>query len=105
MPDRYRTALRKSLYDTAGSDMLVVPHLEETFKRTVRQDVQKDAVAITQPTLLIYAAGDDAVPVADGKRYHELIAGSRLEIIDNAGHFVHKDQPAQVTKLIKEFLR
>jgi len=105
LPERYRQALRKSLYSMAGSDMLAVPEMEDTFKRTVRQDVQADAVALDVPTLLIYAAEDDAVPLADGKQYHSLIKKSHLEVIDDAGHFVHHDRPEQVAKLVKEFLR
>jgi pimeloyl-ACP methyl ester carboxylesterase len=104
MPERYRQALRKSLYGAAGSDLLVMPELQDTFKKTVRQDVQADAVVIDVPTLLVFAANDDAIPVADGKQYRQLIKNSRLEIIANAGHFVHIDQPGQVTKLIEEFL-
>ena len=105
MPERYRQSLRKSLYGVAGSDMLVAPHLQDTFKKTVRQDVQGDAAAIKVPTLLIYAANDDAIPVADGRQYQSLIKNSRLEIIENAGHFVHHDQAAKVTHLIEEFLK
>jgi len=105
LPERYRRALRKSLYGAAGSDMLVAPHLQDTFKKTVRQDVQGDAAALTTPTLLIYGAADNAVPAADGRQYHDLIKGSRLEIVERASHFVHHDQPEQVTKLIEEFLK
>lgn len=104
MPERYRQALRKSLYGAAGSDMMVAPVLQETFKKTVRQDVQADAVVIEAPTLLIYAQGDQSVPVADGRQYHDLISHSRLEIIKDAGHFVHLDQPERVQQLIEEFL-
>ncbi len=104
LPRRRRQALRKHLYGATGSDMLVVPELEDTFKKTVRQDVQGDAAAIDVPTLLIYAASDDAVPVADGRQYHSLIKGSRLEVVKNAGHFVHLDQPDKTVALIKEFL-
>jgi len=105
MPERYRRALRKSLYGVAGSDMLVVPQLQETFKKTVRQDVQADAAAITIPALLVYAENDKAVPPADGETYHRLIKNSELQIIKQAGHFVYLDQPEQVTKLVKEFLQ
>src|SRR5581483_4570551 len=104
LPERYRQALRKSLYGVAGSDMLVEPKLEETFKITVRQDVQADAAKVNLPTLLIYARDDKAVPLSDGQRYNELIKDSKLEVIDNAGHFVHLDQTEQVLKLIQEFL-
>lgn len=105
MPERYRQGLRKSLYGAAGSDLLVAPHLEETFKRTVRQDVQADAAALDLPALLIYAADDKAIPLADGRQYQRLIKDSRLEVIQDAGHFVHIDQPAQVGTLIEDFLR
>lgn len=105
LPERYRQTLRKGLYGMAGSDMLAVPELKDTFKKTVRQDVQADAAAINVPTLLIYAADDDYVPLADGRHYLSLIKGSRLEVVANAGHFVHHDQPGQVTKLIEEFLK
>ncbi|HSX46349.1 MAG TPA: alpha/beta hydrolase [Candidatus Saccharimonadia bacterium] len=104
MPERKRQALRKNLYGVAGSDMLVAPHLQETFKRTVRQDVQGDAAGIKLPTLLLYAGKDPAIPVADGKQYHSLISGSKLEILPDAGHFVHLDQSEKVANLIKGFL-
>ena len=105
LPERQRRRLRTALYGTAGSDMLVVPELQETFKRAVRQDVQKDAANVTVPTLLLYAKDDRAVPVADGRRYQQLIKDSQLHIVDDAGHFVHVDQPEQVLRAIKEFLQ
>jgi pimeloyl-ACP methyl ester carboxylesterase len=104
MPARYRQALRKSLYGAAGSDMLVAPQLQNTFKKIVRQDVQADAAALNIPTLLIYAAVDKAVPLTDGQNYQSLIKNSRLEVIQAAGHFLHLDQPAEVNKLIEDFL-
>lgn len=104
MPERYRQALRKSLYGVAGSDALVAPHLEETFKKTVRQDVQSDAMMLDLPTLLIFARNDRAVPVADGQKYKELIRGAQLEVIEDAGHFVHQDKSEQVIGLIGRFL-
>ncbi len=104
MPERQRQSLRKSLYGVAGSDMLVVPHLQETFKRTVRQDVQHDAARLTVPTLLIYGRHDRAVPLADGQKYQRLIKGAKLEVIEDAEHFVHLDKPEAVRQLIEEFL-
>jgi pimeloyl-ACP methyl ester carboxylesterase len=105
MPERYRLALRKALYGAAGSDMMVKPELAGTFKKTVRQDVQSDAATLDMPVLLIYAADDDQVPIADGKRYHSLMKGSKLEIVQGAGHFVHLDRPGETQRFIKEFLK
>lgn len=105
MPQRHRQTLRKKLYETAGSDMLIVPELQETFKKTVSQDVQADAAKITVLTLLIYGEDDKATPITYGQTFASLIKGSRLEVIEDAGHFVHHDKPEQTTKLIKEFLK
>lgn len=104
MPARYRTSLRKSLYTAAGSDLLVVPELEETFKKTVRQDIAADAAQVSIPTLLIFGRDDTAVPPSDAEHYHELIVNSELHIIKDAGHFVHLDQPQKTTHLLQEFL-
>ncbi|MDB5169114.1 MAG: alpha/beta hydrolase fold protein [Candidatus Saccharibacteria bacterium] len=104
LPERHRQKLRKQLYGVAGSDLMVVEHLKETFKKTVRQDVQKDAAQLKLPTLLVYAADDKAVPLAYGQKFHSLIDGSKMTIIKDAEHFVHIDQPAQVTAAIEEFL-
>lgn len=105
LPRHHKRALQKKLYGTVGSDMLAVPQLKETFKRTVRQDVQAEAARLTLPTLLIYGENDRATPVKEiGNRFNELISGSKLHVIPDAEHFVHHDNPQIVARLIKEFL-
>jgi pimeloyl-ACP methyl ester carboxylesterase len=105
LPKRQKHILRKKLYGAAGSDMLLMPALEETFKKIVNQDIQIDAAKLTVPTLLIFAQNDNAVPIEDGKKLHQLIEGSKLEILQDSGHFVHLDQPEKVQRLIGEFLK
>lgn len=104
LPSAHRQKLRKKLYGTIGSDLLVMPQLQETFKKTVRQDVQNDAARLTLPTLLIFADHDPAVPLTDGKRYHELISNSILEVLSSNDHFVHHAEADKVNQLIKDFL-
>ncbi len=105
LPRSTRQNLQKKLYGTVGSDMLVAPHLQETFKRTVRQDIQKDAAHLTLPTLLIYGDHDTATPLTSiGKRLNTLIPNSQLAVIEGAEHFVHQTASEQVNLLIKDFL-
>lgn len=104
LPSYQRHSLRQKLYKAAGSDMLIVPDLQETFKRTVRQDVQADATKLNIPTLLIYGREDKDVPLKIAYRYNKIIKNSKLKIISDAGHFVHRDKLATVATLIKEFL-
>ena len=104
LPKTSKQKLQKKLYGTVGSDLLVVPHMQETFKKTVRQDVQNDARHISIPVLLIYGADDSATPPLYGKIYAQLIGNAQLEIVANAGHFVHQDATENVANKIKEFL-
>jgi len=104
LPRRHKRKLKEKLYGAAGSDMLKVPHLQETFKRTVREDVQKDAATITIPTLLIYGENDRATPPEYGELYHRLVTNSKFKLVKGAGHFVHQDDPVQVSRLIEEFI-
>lgn len=105
LPEQQKKRLRKKLYGVAGSDLLVAPHLQETFKKTVAEDVQKDAAKLQIPTLLIYGELDRATPVAYGQIYKQLISDSRLEVLNGAEHLVHHDQPEKVAKLIEDFIR
>lgn len=105
LPNATRKKLQKKLYGTVGSDMLVAPHLQETFKLTVKQDIQRDAAKLQIPTLLIYGDDDRATPLADvGMILHRKIQGSNLVTIPGADHFVHRTGKDQVLKSMKEFL-
>ncbi|HKR81629.1 MAG TPA: alpha/beta hydrolase [Candidatus Saccharimonadales bacterium] len=105
LPAGQRDKLRHKLYKSAGSDMLVVPELQETFKKTVAQDLQADAAKLTLPVLLVYGEQDAATPVWYGECYHELMGSSTLEILPGAGHFVHLDRPDDVVRAIEEFVQ
>lgn len=47
---------------------------------------------------------DAASPVAKSQRIAEMIPGARLEVVPGAGHTSTLEQPAAVTRLIREFL-
>lgn len=106
LPQKTKKRLQKKLYGTVGSDMLVTPELKETFKKTVRQDIQADAARIELPTLLIYGDQDKATSIdVIGKKLHRLIKGSRLESVSGADHFVHQAESEQVGALLIKFLQ
>jgi len=58
-----------------------------------------------QPTLYLHGDRDGSLDVglvADAERH--LAPGSRLEIIENAGHFLHLEQSTAVNKLILDWI-
>ncbi len=104
LPKRVKQKLRRKLYTSVGSDMLVAEHLQESFKRVVNQDVRADAAMLTLPTIIMYGDQDDATPPAYGQLFHRAIAGSQLHILPGAGHFIHLDRPAEVTTILEGLL-
>jgi pimeloyl-ACP methyl ester carboxylesterase len=105
LPSQHKARLQNQLYSRVGSDMLIAPELQETFKKTVEQDIQPQAKKIVAPTLLIYGENDNATPVVYGELYHQLIADSTFEVVGEAGHFVHIDKEKTVINLIEDFIR
>ena len=56
------------------------------------------------PTLILWGAKDEFAPVGGAHRFHRQIHGSRLVVLDNAGHWMHEDDPDRVAAEIRQFL-
>lgn len=77
--------------------------LRDTFKKVVAEDLRAIAGRIERPTLLVWGRRDAETPLYDGRTYHELIKGSRLEALD-CSHFPMLEKPAECARLIASFL-
>jgi pimeloyl-ACP methyl ester carboxylesterase len=55
-------------------------------------------------TLIVVGDSDQLTPPAAAKEMHELVAGSRLDVIPNCGHMSTLERPDRVTKLLVEWL-
>lgn len=56
------------------------------------------------PTLIICGSDDRLTPPKYSQYMHDHLAGSTLRIIPHAGHFVMREQPAEVNAAIDDFL-
>ena len=59
---------------------------------------------IKVPTLILHGQYDAAVPLACAEEAHQLIAGSQLEIIPDAGHWPQREKPQVFLNAVLEFL-
>ena len=66
--------------------------------------LSKRLYRLTAPTLLVWGAQDGLVHPAYGEDFRELIAGSRLEVVDGAGHMPQLEQAETTIGLITDFL-
>lgn len=52
------------------------------------------------PTLIIWGAMDKRKPAGEAEELRDAIAGARLIKIENAGHYVHEEKPAEAAQAI-----
>src|ERR1700722_10165435 len=61
-------------------------------------------LASPMPTLIIWGDRDDIIPVSHAHAAHEAIPGSRLVIIEGAGHFPQIEAPEQFVHALVDFI-
>ncbi|WP_221796171.1 alpha/beta fold hydrolase [Oceanobacter mangrovi] len=69
-----------------------------------RPDATPVLQALKCPTLLICGREDSWSPAARHADMAELVAGSSLEIIEHSGHMSTMEQPAAVTRVMRDWL-
>jgi len=67
-------------------------------------DMRSKLSAITTPTLIIAGRDDGVTPLERTAELHQGIKGSKLVIIEDAGHSVPSEKPAEFHAAINEFL-
>lgn len=60
---------------------------------------------IVAPTLIVWGEQDEMIPLSVGHRLHQLIPGSRVEVIPQCGHLPALEQPAELVRRVLDFLQ
>ncbi|HKU74900.1 MAG TPA: alpha/beta fold hydrolase [Pyrinomonadaceae bacterium] len=60
---------------------------------------------ITVPALILVGAEDAITPVADSEKMNERVAGSRLVVLENAGHVSNLERTEKFNEALLDFLR
>jgi 3-oxoadipate enol-lactonase len=74
------------------------------WKETMAFDSRRRAAEITCPTLVVAGAHDRAVPVHHARMLHDGIRGSKLVVIDAAGHLLIWTHPDELVRVTEGFL-
>jgi pimeloyl-ACP methyl ester carboxylesterase len=87
---------------------------QQAFVHTVRSVIDmagqrvsaRDRLYLAQavPTLIVWGDHDRVIPVDHAYAAHELMPGSRLEILPGAGHFLPFEQPDWFNTVLLDFL-
>jgi 3-oxoadipate enol-lactonase len=69
-----------------------------------RPDSTPTLATIDVPTLVLAGQEDTLTPPKEAQSMHEKIRGSRLEIIEQAGHICNLERPAAFSHVVSEFV-
>jgi pimeloyl-ACP methyl ester carboxylesterase len=61
-------------------------------------------LAAAVPTLIVWGEDDPIIPVSHAHTAHEVIDGSRLEILPGVGHFPHVEAPERFVEVLRDFI-
>jgi pimeloyl-ACP methyl ester carboxylesterase len=61
-------------------------------------------LAAAVPTLIVWGEDDPIIPVSHAHAAHEVIEGSRLEILPGVGHFPHVEAPSRFVEILRDFV-
>ena len=109
-----KTAAFKPIED-ATLDAIVRPWMEPDGKAAFyRQMAQADSgytdqvqplyAGISRPVLILWGREDTWIPLERGEALHDMIPGSLLQVIPDAGHLVIEEQPDRLIEKIRPFL-
>jgi len=59
---------------------------------------------VSAPTLVVWGRADAWIPLEQASRFTAAIAGSRLAIVEDAGHVPQEERPRELLRLLREFL-
>ncbi len=74
------------------------------WNETMSFDSRKRLAEIACPTLVIAGSKDQAVPMHHAEMLHDGITGSRLAVVDGAGHTLIWTHSDEFVRLVEEFL-
>ena len=90
------------------------PENRHAFIRTIRSVIDPGGQSVSAndrlylasaiPTLILWGGRDDIIPVDHAHAATDRIANSRLEIFENAGHFLHVEEPARFASALMDFI-
>jgi pimeloyl-ACP methyl ester carboxylesterase len=71
----------------------------------LRRDQTSHLVNILQPALIVVGSEDQITPPADAETMRRGIGGSRLAVIEGAGHVSNIERPEEFNRVLTKFLR
>jgi pimeloyl-ACP methyl ester carboxylesterase len=97
--DEHTFAARHHLLATAATHRAML----RTIRRWNANRITREAHLIRKRTLILWGEDDRHIPLRDGVRLREAIAGARLIVFRNCGHLPPVEQPERFADVVTKF--
>jgi pimeloyl-ACP methyl ester carboxylesterase len=115
------TLVRRGLETSFYDKRLLTPERVEAYYRPLRtrsgqraaqaaarqwdlSSVEAGLNRVQQPTLIIWGAEDEMIPLEQGRRLHQKIKDSKMVVFENCGHVPQEEQPKRFIEEVNKFL-
>ena len=99
--DYFENATR--FHKIKGTTEVMLSITRKQFFDTLIEEIKTFGM-LEVPTLMVWGREEKSIPLPVGEQLHRILKGSRLEILDQAGHCSHIDQPELFNRLALDFL-
>jgi pimeloyl-ACP methyl ester carboxylesterase len=115
-----RGLIEKTLTKVVGDPSKLTPELVDRYYELILRTGNRHALilqiaqesyadsarikSVSVPTLIMWGARDQHVPVPDANRFHSDISHSQLVVFERLGHTPQEEDPAQTTSALEAFL-
>lgn len=98
--------LKKPIYQVffPASDLYKFPHLENNFRKIVKEDLTSILGKIKIPTLILWGHSDVQISSSNAQELSKKIKDSKLKLFPDFGHSLPLVEPKLVFDEIKKFL-
>lgn len=86
-----------------GTTEALLTILRKDFFNTLEAEI-RELGQLDIPILIIWGREDVSLPISNAQEMARLISGSRLEVLDHAGHLANFDRAATFNELVIDFL-
>ncbi len=87
-----------------GNRQAFIDRAKIDFKLDSKVNLEK-LKSIQTPTLLLWGAQDNWIPLDNGKRMDSMMQNSKLVILENSGHVPMEENPEESLVVLKDFLK
>lgn len=105
IPDFFnlKERLRLNFYKSRRLDYYFAHGMKDTLVNILEEDLSEELPKIKNKTLIIWGEKDIDTPLYMAKKMYRLIPDARLEISEDATHFVYLENMGKFSQLIKDF--